>query len=352
MTQFIQLHFLTAYPPANLNRDDTGKPKTAVMGGINRLRISSQSLKRAWRSSELFETALAGYKGTRTKRMGIEIYHKLLNKGIAEKDAKLWAQTIAKQFGKLKKADKTKPLADIEIEQLAHFSPEEIQAIDQLIEQLVETKSMPSDTELELLRKEHKAADIACFGRMLADKSNYNVEAAIQVAHAITTHRVEIEDDYFTAVDDLNSGEEDRGAGHIGETGFAAGLFYGYVCINRDLLKENLQHDEELTQKTLAALTEAIAKIAPTGKQNSFASRAYASYMLAEKGTQPPRSLAVAFLQDLQANSSLAGSVARLESTRKNMDEVFGSCSDAEYFFNVESGEGSLQALLDFIKKE
>ena len=106
MTRFIQIHFLTSYPPSNLNRDDLGSPKTAFMGGAKRLRISSQSLKRAWRTSTLFEDALAGHMGTRTKLMGIEIYNKFIAKGVTEKQAREWAQAIAEQFGKLKKMDK------------------------------------------------------------------------------------------------------------------------------------------------------------------------------------------------------------------------------------------------------
>lgn len=94
------------------------------------------------------------------------------------------------------------------------------------------------------------------FGRMLAANTQYNVEAAVQVSHAITVHKVAVEDDFFTAVDDLNNGEEDMGSGHLGETEFAAGLFYIYICINRDLLKENLGEDGELTKKKLSKLLQ------------------------------------------------------------------------------------------------
>jgi CRISPR system Cascade subunit CasC len=140
------------------------------------------------------------------------------------------------------------------------------------------------------------------FGRMLAAAPAYNKEAAVQVAHAVTVHEVAVEDDYFTAVDDLNNGEEDQGAGHLGETEFAAGVFYLYVCIDRYLLKENLA-DDQLADRAIAALIEASAKIAPTGKQNSFASRAYASYIMAEKGDQQPRSLSIAFLKPVRGTT-------------------------------------------------
>ena len=150
--------------------------------------------------------------------------------------------------------------------------------------------------ELESLPKEsdYSAADLAMFGRMLASSPKANAEAAVQVAHAISVHEVAVEDDYFTAVDDLNEGAEDAGAAHIGETEFASGLFYLYVCIDQELLRHNLgDNNKDLAGKALRALTEAAAKIAPSGKQNSFASRARASYILAEKGDEQPRSLAV-----------------------------------------------------------
>lgn len=112
MTTFIQLHMLTSYPPANLNRDDLGRPKTARMGGAERLRVSSQSLKRHWRTSDLFQEAAAGHVGIRTKRLGVTIREKLEAAGIKEKDAKQWARDIADVFGALKKDSE-------EIEQLA-----------------------------------------------------------------------------------------------------------------------------------------------------------------------------------------------------------------------------------------
>ena len=107
MSRFIQLHVLTSYPPSNLNRDDTGRPKTAVIGDCTRLRISSQSLKRAWRTSDIFETALKGHIGTRTKEMGISVYQSLTKQGVSEKNAREWSKTIASQFGKLKSDKKT-----------------------------------------------------------------------------------------------------------------------------------------------------------------------------------------------------------------------------------------------------
>lgn len=342
MTKFIQLHLLTSYAPSNLNRDDLGRPKTARMGGTDRLRVSSQSLKRNWRTSDLFESALAGHIGTRTKRLGVEVFETLSGNGIAEKNAKAWAASIAGVFGKSKKDA-------LEIEQLAHISPAEYAAVNALVALLVDEKRAPLDSELNLLKADSTGVDIALFGRMLASSPAFNVEAACQVAHAISVHSVIVEDDYFTAVDDLNDGKDDLGAAHIGESGFAAALFYSYICIDRALLLENLKGDEVLANKAIQALTEAAVKVSPKGKQNSFASRAYASYLLAEKGDQQPRSLSVAFLKPVNDEDQAGAAIASLENQMAAFDRVYGACADARMNINSMTGEGSFTDLLSFV---
>ncbi len=367
MNRFIQLHLLTAYPPSNLNRDDLGSPKTAKMGGYDRLRVSSQSLKRTWRTSDFFTQALEGHIGTRTKGMGTKIYDRLNNKGVKHKDALEWTKSIAGVFGKLKALSKKekealkkmpederkkKELSEVEIEQLSFFDTEEEKSIFALAERVAERNEKPNTEELDLLRKKMTAVDIAMFGRMLASEPAYNIEAACQVAHAISVHPVVIEDDYFTAVDDLNSGQEDLGAAHIGETRFAAGLFYSYICINRELLIQNLDDNEELTNKAVRALIEAAVKVAPEGKQNSFASRAYASYVLAEKGDQQPRSLAVAYLKPInhrENNDFINDSIGVLVKQKDSFDRVYGDCADSRYELNVPKEQGTLIELLDFV---
>lgn len=344
MTRFVQLHLLTSYPPSNLNRDDLGNPKTARLGGIERLRISSQSLKRAWRTSEIFQQSLSGSIGTRTKRLGAEAYDALIASGISEKLALDWAGQIAKVYGAVKK---DKPL---EIEQLVHIAPEERASLHELVTTLTREKRAPSDEELDALLHTQLAVDIAMFGRMLASKTEHNGDAAVQVAHAIGVHASAIEDDYFTAVDDLNINE--AGAAHIGETGFAAAVFYQYLCIDRDLLKRNLGGDENLTQKALKALTEAAVKIGPSGKQNSFASRTYAHYVLAEKGSQQPRSLSLAFVKPVSGSDYTNEAVEVLERVRDNMDKVYGACADQRKQLNVLNGEGSLAEILEFVAAE
>src|SRR5690606_36691174 len=130
----------------------------------------------------------------------------------------------------------------------------------------------------------------------------------------------------------------------------AAGLFYLYICINRELMRENLGGDQALVDRTLAALLESAATVAPSGKQNSFASRAYASYVLAEKGDRQPRSLSVAFLKPVigQKDGMLLEAITAFDSKRAAMDQAYGSCADATYLLDAERGEGRLQDLIHF----
>jgi len=398
MAEFIQLHLLVSYPPSNLNRDDLGRPKTAVMGGTQRLRISSQSLKRAWRTSDIFTEHLKDHMGTRTREMGVMVkdaltsglpFKELLDgkttddpknvTGIPEERAKSWARKITSVFvdkspketsNKIKKIKAKEPGGEtldkkekksnvdrdsLKSEQLVFYSNDEIAAIQTLITALIREKREPKADELSgLLKEELSSVDVAMFGRMLANATRYNVEAAVQVAHAITVHEVAVEDDYFTAVDDLNRGEDDAGAGHLGEMAFASGLFYEYVCINKTLLEENLGGDKknegkELAAAAIRAFVESAVKVAPSGKQNSFASRAYASYLLVEKGTQQPRSLSVAYLEALKEKNLLDAAITALADTRKKMDDVYGKCWTEEYEMNAFAGTGKLSELLTFV---
>lgn len=343
MTTFVQLHLLVSYPPSNLNRDDLGRPKTAKMGGRDRLRVSSQSLKRAWRTSDVFAAALGGHLGKRTKKLGAEALKGLVAGGVPEAQAQKWAEAIAAVYGK------PRPENKLENETLVHVSPAELARLEALVATLVAERREPTAEELDGLLHEQQAVDIAMFGRMLAHKPERNEDAAVQVAHAISTHAITIEDDYFTAVDDLNKGRDESGAGHVGELGFAAAVLYLYVCIDRDQLLRNLGGDEALAQRALAALADAALMVGPSGKQNSFASRAYAHYVLAEKGPQQPRSLSLAFLKPVDGGDHGRASTDALQGLRARMNEVYGACADASCELDVLAGRGSRQELLAFV---
>lgn len=359
MTTFLQLHALTAYAPSNLNRDDSGRPKTAEFGGRLRLRVSSQSLKRAWRTSPVFSEDLIGHLGERTARIGEEVRDYLTAKKAPAEKAEEIARAIAEHFGKLidPKKDKGDPT---HTKQLAFVSPEEKARAFEVAEQMLKTDKEFKLTAADLLVRTDSAVDIAMFGRMLADNPAYNRDAAVQVAHAITTHAVVVEDDYYVAVDDLKRGSDidDAGTQFIGVQEFGAGLFYLYVCIDCDQLVANLSGNTKLAGRAVAALVKAMTQTAPRGKQASFASRARASYVLAERGTQQPRTLAAAFLKAVDAGREdggdvVATSIKRLKGFRDNLDKVYGANYDdcAEFEVRPDAAVGSLDGIVAFAEQ-
>jgi CRISPR system Cascade subunit CasC len=343
MSRFLQLHFLTFYPPANLNRDDTGRPKTAVIGGVERLRISSQSLKRSVRTSDVFRSKLDGHLAQRTQRLGADICKYLVEKGMEEKTSLATGRQIAGVFGKIEEENADNPAY---IRQLAFISPTEREAAFALADKALAGEAIDPQPNA-VLAKVDTAADIAMFGRMLADNPDFNREAAVQVAHAYTTHRVTVEDDYYTAVDDLKTKAEDAGAGFIGELGFGSGLFYLYVCIDTSLLVDNLDGNDGVAKSAVAALIEALATVSPSGKQATFASRARAEYLLIEKGSQQPRTLGSAFAKPVSDADIVDNSVAKLEAFQQNMDKAYGACADDRYSMRV-GGKGTLAEAIAF----
>ncbi|MBK6781100.1 MAG: type I-E CRISPR-associated protein Cas7/Cse4/CasC [Gemmatimonadetes bacterium] len=334
MTRFLQLHLLTTYPASNLNRDDSGRPKTVTFGGAERLRISSQSLKRAWRTSGVFSERLGQHTGKRTQRLGTELLDRLLKGGMKEDKALTTARSIAACFGALEAVDADKAEKRSFIKQLAFVAPEEWAAAEALADRAIKGEKIEPKPE-ELLVRSDTGADIAMFGRMLADEPAFSREAAVQVAHAMTTHRVAVEDDYYVAVDDLKQVAEPEKAGtaFIGVQEFGAGVFYLYACVDLDLLCRNLGGNTALCRDALGALVECAAQVAPRGKQASFASRARASYLLAERGTAQPRTLAAAFLKPVGPNEAGgdagAASIKRLEDFRANLDQAYGPAAEA-----------------------
>ncbi|MBX6741043.1 MAG: type I-E CRISPR-associated protein Cas7/Cse4/CasC [Acetobacteraceae bacterium] len=345
MSRFLQLHLLTFFPPANLNRDDTGRPKTAVVGGATRLRLSSQALKRAWRTSEVFTTALAGHMGQRTQRLGEVVLEHLLAGGMEQAKAQEVARDIAGVFGKVKDTRDPKPAR---IEQLAFISPEERAAALALADRALAGEQVEAKSA-GLLRAADTAADIALFGRMLAADPDYNREAAAQVAHAITTHKVLVEDDYYTAVDDLKTPAEDAGAGFLGEAAFGSGVFYLYLCVDKALLLKNLGGDAALAATALSALAEAAATVAPRGKQNSFAAHGRAHYVLAERGDRQPRTLAGAFARPVSGEDLMAQSIEALERFRTELDAAYGPAADVTARMEVGKS-GSLRDIIAFCR--
>lgn len=346
MTTFLQFHLLTTYGPSNPNRDDQGRPKQATVGGVPRLRMSSQSVKRALRESAFFALDLADHEGKRTKKLYQNLVEHLMGKGMSEDKARNAAEQVAVIFGKLEAPNKeTKNRISTT---LAFISPEEWRLAEELAEKIADGEKAPGEKELKkmVLRRADGAVDIAMFGRMLADSPDYNRDAAVQVAHAITTHRAQSEEDWFSAVDDLNK-SEDTGAGHLGETSFGSGVYYQYVCVNCDLLISNLAGDRELAVKGIEALAAALSRTTPTGKQNSFAHHPLAHYILAEAGSQAPRDLSGAFFSPVSGGRLLEQSVEALEKIRREIDDAYGKVWRSEQKLHVGKG-GTLDEITAF----
>jgi len=374
MSRFVQLHLLTFYAPSNLNRDDLNRPKTAHVGGALRLRVSSQSLKRAWRTSDVFDCFGAqvgeGDRALRTRDFRKLVFKPLVDGGLEPEQAAIWTDKVMDIYKKKKKKAETQEKKEkneekeeekkaksldakdrFEFGHMLCLSAQEVAAIKGVVTALVNRQN-PSGADLaKVLQKQetNTAVDLAMFGRMLADKPDFNVDAAVQVAHAFTVNKATVEDDFFTAVDDLNKREEDVGAGHMGEVEFGSGVFYLYICVDCDLLKQNLAGRRDLVGPAMRALAEAAATVAPTGKQNSFASRAYAHYVLAEKGDRQPRSLAAAFLTPVAGADQVGEAIARLRACRADMDRAYGALAEGVSEMSVPTQEGGLAEVLDFV---
>lgn len=351
MTRFVQLHFLTAYPPSNPNRDDLGRPKTAIYGGVPRLRLSSQSLKRAARMSDAMREGLKGHMGKRTQRIGDEVRSHLLSRGADEKKASAIARDIADIFGKVDEAAIKKDPQHVRIRQLAFVSPDERRMAFEWADRMLAGEKKPDNIKQLVLRTADGAVDVAMFGRMLADDAEFNREAAVQVSHAITTHKAVVEDDYYTAVDDLKRPAEDMGAGFVGEAGFGSGVYYLYVCIDTDLLVRNLNLDGDraLARRAVEAVVEAFATATPSGKRNSYNHHARAGYIRAEAGDVQPRSLAGAFLRPVTGEDLMAASINALETMVSQFDHAYGPQAGACEVMNVGAGAGTLHAVKAFV---
>ncbi|MCY4050195.1 MAG: type I-E CRISPR-associated protein Cas7/Cse4/CasC [Gammaproteobacteria bacterium] len=348
MSGFIQLHYLTVYPPSNPNRDDLGRPKTVIFGGEPRLRISSQAIKRAVRISDTMQKSLQGHMGERTQRIGEVIRNSLLIKGANEDQAIKLAKELADVFGKIDVEAEKK--GQIRTRQLAFVSPEERAFAIDLAEKALNGEPLPSNKELKklILRTADGAVDVGMFGRMLADDPDFNREAAVQISHALTTHRALVEDDFYTAADDLKSVSEDAGAGFVGDSGFGSGIYYLYACVDTELLIKNLDGDKDLAAHATSTLAEALAISTPSGKRNSFAHQTRAGYIRAEYGHQQPRSLAGAFFKPV-IGDLMEGSIAALTKMNEQMSATYGPCQDRYAVMNMSAPQGSITEIRDFV---
>lgn len=322
---FIELHILQNFAPSNLNRDDTGNPKDTEFGGVRRARVSSQAIKRAMREHPIFAKTTDVETGVRTRWLAREIAEKLEKAGKSNEDSEKLAIAFVEQL--LGDMDKKMPTRS---NILAYVDEDEIQsAVDSLAKDGKAAIPGLIKKTVKSMAEFTSAPDVALFGRMLARKPNtVKLDAACQVAHAISTHRVNMELDYFTAVDDLQKDDE-TGAGMIGVTAFNSACFYRYARIDWDLLTKNLNDDKELALKTVEGFLRAAALAIPTGKQNSFAAQNPPDFMLGvvRKDGQS-WSLANAFETPVKSGRDgglMSASIEKLEAYWKKLNKVYGS---------------------------
>jgi len=340
---FIDVHVLQTVPPSNLNRDDTGSPKSAVYGGVRRARVSSQAWKRATRT-EFRELVDPNTLGVRTKRV-VELVAERIGARIPEKEARLAAAAqVLKDAGIVlekpkKRKDADKNAEEDPVEQSKYLLFLSATQIDRLAELAVDAGGGKTD------RAAAKAAangadsiDVALFGRMVADSADLNVDAAAQVAHAISVHGVNNEFDYFTAVDD-RSPDDSAGAGMIGVVEYNSSTLYRYATVNVEMLEKNLGN-KEATVLAVETFLQAFVKSMPTGKQNTFANRTLPDAVVVSLRTDQPVNLVGAFEDPVPGVGAdrAAGAAKALVTRFRAIESAFGG---ETVDFVVSAGEGS-----------
>ena len=296
MSTYIDIHIIQNLPPSCVNRDDSGSPKSAVYGGVRRLRVSSQSWKRATRLyfNDLLD---ADDVGVRTKRV-VEVLAAAIEKDAPElaENAAALAEDVFKAAKIKLSPPRGKKDGPQESGYLLFLSTSQIARLAELaVTSARDDEALDAKTVKKIFKEAH-AVDIALFGRMVADDTDLNVDAACQVAHAISTHAAENEYDFFTAVDDekSRSEEEDAGAGMMGTVEFSSATMYRYATVNLDMLVENLG-DGDAALRALEVFIKGFCLSMPTGKQNTFANRTLPETIVVSIRDDQPVSLVGAF---------------------------------------------------------
>lgn len=359
LPRFIQIHTLHTYPAALLNRDDAGLAKRLPLGNAVRTRISSQCLKRHWRVTEdQFSLANLDVPMAVRSRSTLELISKRIQEnGISAALAQAAVEAL-RDAGLLDKGGKDKKGEDaLKTGQAVLLGKPEI---DYLVRRCTELAQSSADEKslkaaiVGALKDEKKnieaikhgsGLESALFGRMVTSDILASREASVSVAHAFTVHQAQVENDYFTVVDDLMQEAGDLGSAGIFDTELASGLYYGYVVVDVPQLLENLEgiaakdcfsegtpaERRELAGRVVQHLLHLIATVSPGAKRGSTAPFDWAKFMLVEAGDWQPRSLAGAFhdalpLEDKTSVDTIRQrAVARMSQELSAMDEAYGA---------------------------
>jgi len=358
-----EIHILQSFPPANLNRDENGMPKSTVFGGRPRAWISSQCQKRAVRLHyQQYSKLDASNFASRSRSWLHELKPLLISAEIPEEKAEVAAKLALESLGASddgKGKGKTKTilfLGHTEIEAIADILIKNWEVIAPSLSG--DKPEIPKDIAKAIeksLATTGKPGDVALFGRMMASLPSVNVDAAVQMAHAISVNKLQQEFDFFTAVDDLSDtsdldAEEDAGADHLGETGYNSSTYYRFTVLDTEQLKKNLGSDDQLADIT-QAFAEAFIKAIPTGHQNGFAAHSLPAAVMIVVREGQPISLVDAFEDPVSPNnkSLLTNAVSRLDSHWADLTKMYGS--QAVKFTGIVT-RSQLENALETLKSE
>lgn len=354
MSLVIDIHALQTVPPSLINRDDTGAPKSAIFGGVPRQRVSSQSWKRAIR--RYFEQNFnADQIGDRSKRLPEKIAIRLEKAGLEQDEAISRVQDLFKAAGIKTAIEKPKKNDDSGDEPSPYPRTGYLlflsqQQIDRAVaELLARDGEKPSKAESKAILNTDHSVDMAMFGRMVADDAAYNVDASVQVAHAIGIHGSTPDFDYFTAVDDLAEEGEETGAGMIGTVQMMSSTMYRYATINFDGLKDNL---ESVDAAHLAAehFIEAFVSSMPTGKINTFANQTLPELVYVAVRDTRPVSLVNAFEVPIEAEKNVSRrkvAAERLAQEARDVESVYGFKPLAAYVMGIGEAADSFAEIAE-----
>ena len=353
----VEIHILQTMPPSNLNRDDTGSPKKAVYGGVTRARVSSQAWKRPTRL-KFRELVDPNQLGIRTKRVVEVLTDRILRLDPAAdpETAQKAAQSVLQDAGGIKLAKprsaKKTDDADGNVNEpdqssyllfLGSHQYDELAAIGKEAIAAGGTKDFLKNKEVKKrvkgILQNDRAIDVALFGRMVADDTDLNVDAAAQVAHAISVQRVDFDSDYFTAVDDVkqDSDEEgDAGAAMIGDVEFNSATFYRYANVDVDRLLDTLG-DANATTQAVTAFVDAFATTVPNGKINTFAHNTLPDLVVVNLRDTQAVNLVGAFERPI-AGEIVANATKALVEREQEIDASYGTTPVRTWVVRVGKG--------------
>ena len=351
--KFLQIHTLTGYSAVLLNRDDIGRAKRLPFGGQDRVRVSSQCLKRHWRNQdgEWSLSTLAEGPSYRSRRIFTDVIaarlverqfstEKILNvltpirSAVLEGAEKVKAREVKET--KTNEDDDASSLKELNTDQVIVLGQPEIDFLTDLAVDLARDTAKDTAEAVKTYFKNKQqrdnlkaltrgaGIDAALFGRMVTSDLMARCDAAVHVAHAFTVHAEEAEPDYFSALDDLVAAEGELGSGHINTAELTSGLFYGYVVVDLERMRLNLSNDEGLANDVLRRLVHLIATVSPGAKRGATAPYACAELVLAEAGERQPRSLANAFMDPVPNRNVKREAAEALTGYLERFDRMYG----------------------------